>query len=79
MNIAALSVVFLFSRYAVSDSFASPWTVACQDPLSMRFPRQEYWSGWPFPPPGDLPAAGMEPKSPVLAGREAPWQLHTGL
>ena len=44
----------------------TPWTAACQAPLSMGFPRQEYWSGWPFPPPGDLPDLGIEPKSPAL-------------
>ena len=42
------------------------WTVACQAPLSMGFPRQENWSGLPFPPPGDLPNAGIEPTSPAL-------------
>ena len=45
-----------------------PWTVARQAPLSMGFPRQEYWSGLPFPSPGDLPDPGMEPRSPTLAG-----------
>ena len=40
-----------------------------QAPLSMGFPRQEYWSGLPFPPPGDLPDPGIEPVSPALAGR----------
>ena len=35
----------------VFDSFAMLWTVACEAPLSMEFPRQEYWSGLPFPPP----------------------------
>ena len=49
--------------------FASPWTVACQAPLSMEFSRKEYWSGLPFPPPGDLPDLGIEPSSPALAGR----------
>ena len=44
----------------------TPWTVACQAPLSMRFSRQEYWSGWPFPSPGDLPDPGIEPRSPAL-------------
>ena len=39
--------------------FATPWTVACQAPLSMGFPRQEYWSGLPFPSPGDLPEPGL--------------------
>ena len=43
------------------------WTVACQALLSMGFPRQEYWSVLPFPPPGDLPDPGMEPTSPALA------------
>ena len=52
--------------------FAVPWTVAHQAPLLMGFPRQKYWSGLPFPPPGDLPNPGIEPVSPVtpaLAGR----------
>ena len=51
--------------------FVTPWTAACQAPLSMGFPRQEYWSGLPFPPPGDLPDPGIEPVtlvSPALAG-----------
>ena len=54
---------------AVSDSFAAPWTVALQAPLSMKFSRQEYWSGLPFTSPGDLPDSGIKPKSPALAGR----------
>ena len=45
--------------------FATPWTVACQAPLSMGYSRQEYWSGFPFPPPGDLSDAGIKPVSPV--------------
>ena len=40
--------------------FATPWTVAYQDPQSMGFSRQEYWSGLPFPSPGDLPNPGIE-------------------
>ena len=48
--------------------FTIPWTVAHQTPLSMGFPRQEYWSRLPFPPPGDLPDPGTEPTSPTLAG-----------
>ena len=51
----------LFIRSVVSDSFATLWTVACQSPLSVGFPRQEYWSGLPFPAPGNLPDPGMEP------------------
>ena len=46
--------------------FATPWTVACQGPLSMGFSRQEYWSGLPFPPPGDLSDPGIEAESPAL-------------
>ena len=45
--------------------FVTPWTVAYQVPLSMEFSRQEYWSGLPFPPPGDLPEPGVEPGSPT--------------
>ena len=44
--------------------FATPWTVAHQAPVSMGFPRQEYWSGLPFPSPGDLSDPEMEPASP---------------
>ena len=46
--------------------FATLWTVAYQAPLSMGFSRQEYWSGLPFPSPGDLPDAGIEPGSPAF-------------
>ena len=45
--------------------FATPWTIACQAPPSMGFSRQEYWSGLPFPSPGDLPDPGIEPWSPI--------------
>jgi len=43
-----------------------PWTVAHQGPSYMKFLRQEYWSGVPFPPPGDLPNPGIEPRTPAL-------------
>jgi len=46
--------------------FATPWTVAYQTPQSMEFSRQEYWSGLPFPSPGDFPNPGIEPCSPEL-------------
>ena len=52
----------------MSNSFETPWTVAARHPLSLGFPRQEYWGGWPFPSPGDLPQPGTEPGSPALAG-----------
>ena len=49
--------------------FATLWTVARQAPLSLGFPRQEYWSGLPFPSPGDLSDPGIEPGSPFIVGR----------
>ena len=49
-------------------TLVTPWTVARQAPLSMGFSRQEYWSGLPFPSPGDLPDPGIKPTSPALAG-----------
>ena len=45
----------------MSDSFATPWTAVLQTPLSMEFSRQKYWSGLPFPSPGDLPRPGSNP------------------
>ena len=47
-------------------TLAIPWTVAHQAPLSTEFSRQEYWSGMPFPSPGDLPDPGIKPGSPAL-------------
>ena len=49
-----------------------PWTGVCQAPLSMGFSRQEYWSGFPFPSPGDLPDPGMEPGSPAVQADSLP-------
>ena len=46
--------------------FATPWTIAYQAPLSVGFSRQEYWSGLPFPSPGDFSHPGIKPGSPVL-------------
>ena len=60
------------SSYSVVCDFATPWAVARQAPLSTGFSRQEYWSGLPFPPPGELPHPEMELESTVtsaLAGR----------
>ena len=51
---------------------AAPWTVAHQAPPSMEFSRQEYWSGLPFPSPGDLPDPGIEPGSLVLQADTLP-------
>ena len=61
--------VYVLSRVQL---FATPWTVAHQAPLSMEFFKQEYWSGLPFPSPGDLPDPGIKPTflvSPALTGR----------
>ena len=52
--------------------FAIPWTVAYQAPSSMEFSRQEYWSGLPFPSPGDLPDPGIKFRSPVLQADALP-------
>ena len=65
----------LVAKSKVSNSFAIPWTVACQIPLSMEFSRQEYWSGLPFPPPEDLLDPGIKPSSlisPALGRRVLP-------
>ena len=56
VNVKSISCVRLF---------VTPWTVARQAPLSMEFFRQEYWSGLPFPSPGDLPNPGIEPGSHI--------------
>ena len=52
--------------------FVTTWTVAYQAPPSMEFSRQEYWSGLPFPSPGDLPDPGIEPGSPALQADALP-------
>ena len=58
----------VLSHFSCVQLFATPWAVAHQGPLPMGFSRQEYWSGWPCPPPGDLPDPGIKPTSPALAG-----------
>ena len=65
----------MLSRFSCVQLFATPWTVACQAPLSMGVFRQEYWSGLPCPPPGDLPNPGIEslsPASPALQVNSLP-------
>ena len=64
-NYILLSIVKYVSCSVMSDS-AIPWTVACQAPLSMKFSRQEYWSGLSFPSLGGLPDTGIEPGPPTL-------------
>ena len=58
---------YMLSRLSRVQLFLTPWTVALQAPLSMRFSRQEYWSGLPCPLPGDLPDPGIQPTSPAAA------------
>ena len=53
----------MLSHFSHVQLFATPWTVVHQAPLFMGFSRQEYWSGWPCPPPGDLPNPGIELES----------------
>ena len=55
----------MLSCFSCVQLFATLWTVAHQAPLSVKFSRQEYWNGLSYPPPGDLPNPGMEPKSPM--------------
>ena len=56
-------------------TLVTPWTLTCQVPLPMGFSRQEYWSGLPFPAPGDLPNPGIEPGSPALQAYSLPTEL----
>ena len=73
----------MLSHISRVQFFATLWTVALQAPLSMGFPRQEYWSGLPFPYPGYLPDPGIKPTSlmsPALAGGfftpSSTWEAH---
>ena len=56
-------------------TLATPWTVACQAPLSVGFSRQDYWSGLPFSSPGDLPNPGIKPGSPAMQAKSLPTEL----
>ena len=70
--LSSQSHVCMLSRFSRVQLNVTPGTVACQASLSMGFSWQEYWSGLPCPPPGDLPKPGMKPtslKTPSLAGR----------
>ena len=60
------------SESEVAQLCPTPWTVACQAPSFMRFSRQDYWSGLPFPSPGDLPNPGIKPGPPVLQADSLP-------
>ena len=66
--------------FSLVQLFATPWTAAHQAPPSMGFSRQEYWSGLPFPSPGDLPDPGIERRSSALRAdaltSEPPWIIN---
>ena len=74
LNIKPLTYELTFKHESESiiQLFATPWTVVHQAPLSMGFSRQEYWSGLPFPSPGDLPNPGIKPRSPALQADSLP-------
>ena len=63
--IISIFLIIMLSRLSCVQLFATLWAVAHQAPLFMGFYRQEYWSGLPCPPPGNLPHPGMEPRSPA--------------
>ena len=71
---------YCFIAKSCLTPFGTPWTVAQQTSLSMGFHRQEYWSGLPFPSPGDLPNPGIETASPAFTcgffTTESPWKSH---
>ena len=72
MNYMNISNTVCAQSLSHARLFVTLWSVACQAPLSMGFSRQEYWSGLPFSPPGDLPESGIKPaylESSALAGR----------
>ena len=60
--------MYVLGHFSLVPQCASLWTVACQAPLPMEFSRQEYWSGLPCPPYGDLPDPGIKPTSLVSPG-----------
>ena len=67
-----ISMTSLWKSFSCVQFFVTPWTVAYQPPLSMELSRQGYWSGLPFPSPGDLPHPGIEPRSPTLQADALP-------
>ena len=70
MRVADLA--WVLSPFSPVGLFATPWTVALQAPLSMGFSQQEYWSGWPCPPPRHLPDPRIESMSPALQADSLP-------
>ena len=66
-----MGTVCMLSHFSCVRFFSTPWTIAHQAPLSMGFSRQEYYIGFPCPPPGDLANPGIEPASPVTPALQA--------
>ena len=75
LTLAIHIYIYIYASCSVVSKCATPWTVAHQASLSIGFPRQEYWSGLPFPSPGDLPDPGIEPRSPTLQVDSLPAEL----
>ena len=72
LRTATMGTACMLRHFSCFGLFSTPWTVACQAPLSMGFSRQEYWSGLPSPPPGDLPDPGIEARSSALRADSLP-------
>ena len=72
VHVVCITVSFHFEAEWYFTVCMIPWTVTHQAPLSMEFSKQEYWSGFPFPPPGDLPNAGIKVRSPTLQADSLP-------
>ena len=68
-------LVVLVQLLSCVQLFVTPWTIACQAPLSLEFSRQEYWTGLLFSSPWDLPNPGTEPRSPALQVDSLPSEL----
>ena len=78
LKFSVLIGTWVILDYIVAKSyltFATPWTVACQAPLTMRLSRQAYWSDLPFFSPGNFPGPGIEPRSPALQADSLPTKL----
>ena len=71
-ELETLKTLIVVQSLLCSTHLVTPWTVACQAPLSMGFPNQEFWSGLPFSSSGDLPDPGITPTSPALQADSSP-------
>ena len=83
MNIHMYIYIYMYEKWKCQllsrvQFSATPWTVALQTPLFMGLSRQEYWSGLPFPSPGDRPDPGIKPASPSLQADALPSELYQG-